>query len=102
MPHENHEFAFDKLHSKADVDRFFRTIFPDFHDMMPDIADKWEDHPLSNLAIVRCYPWASGKVGLMGDAAHATVPFYGQGNHHEAATRPNVQRVFINRIAAVR
>lgn len=79
MPHENHEFAFDKLHSKADVDRFFRTIFPDFHDMMPDIADKWEDHPLSNLAIVRCYPWASGKVGLMGDAAHATVPFYGQG-----------------------
>lgn len=79
MPHEGHEFAFDKLNTKADVDRFFKTVFPDFHQMMPDIADKWEDHPLSNLAIIRCYPWAHGKVGLMGDAAHATVPFYGQG-----------------------
>lgn len=79
MPHENHEFAFDKLKTKAEVDRFFQTVFPDFYEMMPDIADKWEDHPLSNLAIIRCYPWASGKVGLMGDAAHATVPFYGQG-----------------------
>jgi len=79
MPHADHEFAFDKLNTKADVDRFFKTVFPDFHQMMPDIADKWEDHPLSNLAIIRCYPWAHGKVGLMGDAAHATVPFYGQG-----------------------
>lgn len=79
MPHADHEFAFDKLNTKADVDRFFKTVFPDFHHMMPDIADKWEDHPLSNLAIIRCYPWAHGKVGLMGDAAHATVPFYGQG-----------------------
>ena len=79
MPHEDHEFAFDKLKSKADVDRFFLTVFPDFHQMMPDIADKWEDHPLSNLVIIRCYPWAHGKVGLIGDAAHATVPFYGQG-----------------------
>lgn len=79
MPHADHEFAFDKLNTKEDVDRFFKTVFPDFHQMMPDIADKWEDHPLSNLAIIRCYPWAHGKVGLMGDAAHATVPFYGQG-----------------------
>lgn len=79
MPHENHEFAFDKLKNKSDVDRFFKTVFPDFHQMMPEIAEKWEDHPLSNLAIIRCYPWAIGKVGLMGDAAHATVPFYGQG-----------------------
>ncbi|MCB0381144.1 MAG: FAD-dependent monooxygenase, partial [Flavobacteriales bacterium] len=34
---------------------------------------------LSSLAIVRCYPWTHGKTALMGDAAHATVPFYGQG-----------------------
>jgi kynurenine 3-monooxygenase len=46
---------------------------------MPEIGDQWDDHPLSSLAIIRCYPWTVGKVALMGDAAHATVPFYGQG-----------------------
>ncbi|TNF48274.1 MAG: FAD-dependent monooxygenase [Bacteroidetes bacterium] len=79
MPHEGDENAFDKLKSKADVDQFFKTTFPDFYDMMPNVAEAWEDHPLSSLAIVRCYPWTAGKVALMGDAAHATVPFYGQG-----------------------
>jgi kynurenine 3-monooxygenase len=79
MPHEGGENAFDKLTSKEAVDNFFKTIFPDFYTMMPNIADAWEDHPLSALAIVRCYPWAHGKTALMGDAAHATVPFYGQG-----------------------
>jgi kynurenine 3-monooxygenase len=47
--------------------------------MMPTIADAWENHPLSALAIIRCFPWTHGKTALMGDAAHATVPFYGQG-----------------------
>ena len=79
MPHENDEFSFDKLNSREAVNNFFQTIFPDFHEMVPDIADAWENHPLSNLAIIRCYPWTQGKVALMGDAAHATVPFYGQG-----------------------
>jgi kynurenine 3-monooxygenase len=79
MPHEGGENAFDKLTSKEAVDNFFKSTFPDFYEMMPNIADAWEDHPLSALAIVRCYPWHNGKVALMGDAAHATVPFYGQG-----------------------
>ncbi len=79
MPHENDQYSFDKLTSKAAVEDFFKTIFPDFYEMMPEIADEWEKHPLSNLAIVRCYPWTSHKTALMGDAAHATVPFYGQG-----------------------
>lgn len=79
MPHENHEHAFDQLNSKDAVNEFFKTTFPDFYEMMPNIADAWEDHPLSSLAILRCYPWTVGKVALMGDSAHATVPFYGQG-----------------------
>jgi len=73
------EKSFETLTSKEAVDNFFKTTFPDFYDMMPNIADAWEDHPLSSLAIVRCYPWTHGKTALMGDAAHATVPFYGQG-----------------------
>lgn len=73
------EKSFETLTSKEAVDNFFKTTFPDFYNMMPNIADAWEDHPLSSLAIVRCYPWTHGKTALMGDAAHATVPFYGQG-----------------------
>lgn len=79
MPFEGDKFAFNKLNSKTDVENFFAEVFPDFYSMMPNIADAWEDHPLSSLAIIRCYPWTHGKTALMGDAAHATVPFYGQG-----------------------
>ncbi|MBW6482285.1 MAG: FAD-dependent monooxygenase [Vicingaceae bacterium] len=71
--------SFETLTTKAAVNTFFKTTFPDFYAMMPNIADAWEDHPLSSLAIIRCYPWTYGKTALMGDAAHATVPFYGQG-----------------------
>lgn len=79
MPFEGHEYCFDNLTTKEKVNKFFESVFPDFYAMMPDIADTWEQHPLSSLAIIRCYPWVSGKVALMGDAAHATVPFFGQG-----------------------
>ena len=47
--------------------------------MMPNLIENWHQHPLSSLAIIRCYPWTYGKTALIGDAAHATVPFYGQG-----------------------
>jgi len=79
MPFDGDKNAFDNLDSKEKVDDFFKTTFPDFYEMMPNIADAWEDHPLSSLALMRCEPWAIGKAALMGDAAHATVPFYGQG-----------------------
>jgi len=79
MPHEGGENSFDKVNTRQEVDTFFKETFPDFYEMMPEIADKWENHPLSSLAIMRCYPWHHGKTALMGDAAHATVPFYGQG-----------------------
>ena len=71
--------AFDNLKSKEQVDSFFKNTFPDFYEMMPNIADAWEDHPLSSLAIMRSYPWHFDKVAMIGDSAHATVPFYGQG-----------------------
>lgn len=79
MPFEGHTNSFDKLITKEDVNNFFQDKFPDFFELMPEIGDSWEEHPLSSLAIIRCYPWTVGKTALMGDAAHATVPFYGQG-----------------------
>lgn len=79
MPHEGGENSFDKVNTREEVDSFFRSTFPDFYKIMPQIADEWENHPLSSLAIMRCYPWHREKTVLMGDAAHATVPFYGQG-----------------------
>jgi len=79
MPHEGGENSFDKVNTYDEVDAFFKETFHDFYEMMPQIADEWENHPLSSLAIMRCYPWHNGKTVLMGDAAHATVPFYGQG-----------------------
>lgn len=79
MPHEGGENAFDKVNTREEVDAFFKSTFPDFYALMPQIADEWENHPLSSLAIMRSYPWHHNNAVLMGDAAHATVPFYGQG-----------------------
>jgi kynurenine 3-monooxygenase len=79
MPFDNHEYCFNKLTDRNKVQDFFKEVFPDFYDLLPTVAESWEDHPLSALALIRCYPWTNGKMALMGDAAHATVPFYGQG-----------------------
>jgi len=79
MPHANDKNSFENLKTKAQIKDFFQTTFPDFYALMPEIAQSWGNHPLSKLGIIRCYPWAVGKTALMGDAAHATVPFYGQG-----------------------
>lgn len=78
MPFEG-ENSFSDLKTDAAVEQFFKATFPDFYEMFPGLINSWHDHPLSSLAIIRCYPWTNGKVALMGDAAHATVPFYGQG-----------------------
>lgn len=78
MPFEG-EVSFESLKTVSDVDRFFEETFPDFYELMPSVGEDYFSHPLSSLAIIRCYPWAKNKVVLIGDAAHAIVPFYGQG-----------------------
>lgn len=79
MPFKNHTHCFENLKSKQQVNHFFKEVFPDFFELMPHVADAWDNHPLSSLALIRCFPWVNKNLVLLGDAAHATVPFFGQG-----------------------
>jgi kynurenine 3-monooxygenase len=72
--------GFDQLASPADVTAFFGATFPDAVPLLPDLTDEFFRNPTGGLVTVRCAPWhLGGQVLLLGDAAHAIVPFFGQG-----------------------
>ena len=72
--------SFEELNEKHEVENYFASIFPDFSELVPNLYDQWISNPTSTLGIVKTYPWhINDKSLLIGDAAHATVPFYGQG-----------------------
>jgi kynurenine 3-monooxygenase len=78
MPFEG-EVSLEKLNTKEAVMSFFETYFSDVLPMMPNLVDDFFNNSTGNLTTMRCYPWVKNKVALMGDSAHAIVPFYGQG-----------------------
>ncbi|MFJ8581378.1 FAD-dependent oxidoreductase [Micromonospora sp. NPDC093277] len=72
--------SFASLGSPAAIERYFATHYPDLIPLAPNLVDDYQHNPVGVLGTVRCTPWqVDGKVGLLGDAAHAIVPFYGQG-----------------------
>jgi kynurenine 3-monooxygenase len=74
------EESFEKLKSESDVTRFFEKYFPDALPLMPTLLRDFFHNPTSSLTTIKCTPWyLEDKMTLMGDAAHAIVPFYGQG-----------------------
>lgn len=74
------ERSFASIASDDDVNRFFESEFPDAVPLMPALLDEFRENPTGSLVTIRCAPWHhGGKVALLGDAAHAVVPFYGQG-----------------------
>lgn len=79
LPFEG-DVSFAKLNTDEEIKIFFKENFPTAFDNMPDLLEDFRSNPTSSLGTVKCYPWQiNGKFLLMGDAAHAVVPFYGQG-----------------------
>jgi kynurenine 3-monooxygenase len=72
--------SFATTKTDDDVRRFFGEEFPDAVSLMPTLLDEFRDNPTGSLVTIRCAPWFHrDRVCLVGDAAHAVVPFYGQG-----------------------
>ncbi len=74
------ENSFENLKTREQVQLFFDTILSDTVPLMPTLLDDFIANPVASLVTVKCFPWTfEDKLALIGDAAHAIVPFYGQG-----------------------
>jgi kynurenine 3-monooxygenase len=74
------ENSFAQLKDEKSLMEFFQTNFADAIPLMPTLTEDFFVNPVGNLGTIKCFPWnAGGKSLLLGDSAHAVVPFYGQG-----------------------
>ncbi|MER3498434.1 MAG: kynurenine 3-monooxygenase [Chitinophagaceae bacterium] len=74
------EPSFASLNTKEKVKSFFQKTFTDAQRLMPTLEEDFFQNPTSSLVTVKCFPWTrEDRFALIGDAAHAIVPFFGQG-----------------------
>lgn len=79
LPFEG-ELSFEQLQTEEQVMKFFKEQFPDAVPMMPTLIEDFFENPTSSLITTFVDPWYyQYKSAVIGDAAHAIVPFYGQG-----------------------
>jgi len=72
--------GFDELETPDEILAHFTAVYPDAVPLMPTLVEDYQFNPVGLLATVHADPWqVDGKVGLIGDAAHAILPFFGQG-----------------------
>ena len=80
LSYESGTYNFNNLTSPEIVTEFFEKEFPDALELMPNLAVEFFENPTAPLGTVKCFPWNyKGHSLLLGDSAHAIVPFYGQG-----------------------
>jgi kynurenine 3-monooxygenase len=72
--------SFESINTPEEILAFFQSNFPDIMPLIPDLLAQYATNPVSGMVIVKCFPWNwKDKVVLLGDSAHAIVPFFGQG-----------------------
>lgn len=74
---------FAALRTEAQIAGYFREHYPDVVDLMPTLVEDYQHNPVGSLVTITCWPWVHtgerATLALVGDAAHAIVPFFGQG-----------------------
>lgn len=79
MPFEG-DISFESIKTKKEAIAFFKKYFPNVRKDIENLTEDFFKNPTSAMVTMKCYPWTYwDKVALVGDSAHAVVPFYGQG-----------------------
>lgn len=80
MAEDGDELSFNSIQERSQIEDFFREHFPDAHSLIPELCQQYAKNKANHLRILQGKNWTCcGNVLLIGDSAHGTVPFFGQG-----------------------